>query len=927
MQLYVFLIITILLIVKPIVNALFLEGLGADNLAYGYLFIAATAIVTTYFYNQAVRRYSLRRIMVFSLLFFAIAFSVLSLLYKLGIINAAALYIFYVISGIFAVLTTSQFWLLANMVFNAREAKRLFGFIGSGAIAGGIFGGYLTTILVPNIGNGNMLLIAAGLILSCIPLLSMIYKKGYVSRASRSDAQESLGGETAFKLVLRSKHLTYLALIIGIGVIVAKLIDFQFSDFASKAIPDADRLASFFAFWFSTFNLVSLGIQLFLTNRVVEKLGVNSSLLILPLGIALGSLLFLTFPELWVLVLIKGIDGSFKQSVNKAATELVMVPISLEVKNKTKSFIDVVVDSIATGLAGCLLIFVVKALDLPSSYVTVIILFLILIWMVGIFKVRDSYFKSFRQSLRQAVEHTEESAGRKRKSPIEIGRRILSSNNSEQMVSYLQGLNGRKSRLLKAKILPLLEHPDDSVKIEAINQLYHYPEGTALETVRQLVYQKDDEVVFAAMNYLILHTSLNDDRIFDSYLNHSSDYIAHAALLCLAKEGRTNKKIAARYNLELRLELWMAEFELPNSEHRPEELSFLLESIGYAGFPRFLSFISANFNNRNPMIVNHAIIAAGISGNELFVDALIDFLKVKEYRENAVKALIAYGESISELLLAREAAKTLRNDVKKYIPQVIQKFETQTSVRVLLRLLQSRDNLIRLASAKSLKRLKNKNPKLNFFQKSIFRFILNYSFEYRDIMSCRKVIRNNFRVEHYAALSEDDKTELLQAREGLLEILDTQLDKRIATIFNLLAVYYSHKDLDVAYKGFKSEDRDTRANAIEFLDNILAPKLKHVLLPLLELAIIEDIDVYQEILEDTDISFNRALINLLKVGDGNLRLPVIYLIQFLGDTSFSPLLAELQITAKNRDVRSFASLALKKLQPALMQKAEQEKPV
>ncbi|HBO28691.1 MAG TPA: hypothetical protein DD462_02755, partial [Leeuwenhoekiella sp.] len=93
MQLYVFLIITILLIVKPTVNALFLKGLGADSLAFGYLLIAATAIVTSYFYNQAVRRYSLRRIMVSSLVFFALAFVFLAVLYKLNAIGAIALYI------------------------------------------------------------------------------------------------------------------------------------------------------------------------------------------------------------------------------------------------------------------------------------------------------------------------------------------------------------------------------------------------------------------------------------------------------------------------------------------------------------------------------------------------------------------------------------------------------------------------------------------------------------------------------------------------------------------------------------------------------------------------------------------------------------------------------------------------------------------
>ncbi|WFO17576.1 hypothetical protein M601_007950 [Cellulophaga baltica 4] len=50
---------------------------------------------------------------------------------------------------------------MANLVYNAREAKRLFGFIGSGAILGGILGGYLTSLLAPLIGNENVIFIAA----------------------------------------------------------------------------------------------------------------------------------------------------------------------------------------------------------------------------------------------------------------------------------------------------------------------------------------------------------------------------------------------------------------------------------------------------------------------------------------------------------------------------------------------------------------------------------------------------------------------------------------------------------------------------------------------------------------------------------------------------------------------------------------------
>jgi AAA family ATP:ADP antiporter len=51
-------------------------------------------------------------------------------------------YVFYIEVALFGLITTSQFWLQANLVFSSLEAKRLFGFIGAGAIAGGISGGY-----------------------------------------------------------------------------------------------------------------------------------------------------------------------------------------------------------------------------------------------------------------------------------------------------------------------------------------------------------------------------------------------------------------------------------------------------------------------------------------------------------------------------------------------------------------------------------------------------------------------------------------------------------------------------------------------------------------------------------------------------------------------------------------------------------------
>jgi hypothetical protein len=59
---------------------------------------------------------------------------------------------FYIWVGIYGVLAPAQAWTLANHALTTREAKRLFGLVGSGAISGFIFGGFLTRQIVGRFG-------------------------------------------------------------------------------------------------------------------------------------------------------------------------------------------------------------------------------------------------------------------------------------------------------------------------------------------------------------------------------------------------------------------------------------------------------------------------------------------------------------------------------------------------------------------------------------------------------------------------------------------------------------------------------------------------------------------------------------------------------------------------------------------------------
>lgn len=509
MQLYIFLIITVLLIVKPTVNALFLSELGADNLPYGYLLVALTAVITTYFYSIAIRKYSLVKITVLSLVIFSVVFTILGFLLNFDYINHYILYFYYIFVSLFAVVATSQFWIFANMVFNAREAKRIFGFIGAGAIAGGIFGGYLTSFIAGSFGKEYTIFVASILLLCCIPILRQVYKLKirYLNTFKRKQviANQDRLESSSLKLISKSKHLTYLAIITGIGVVVAKLIDFQFSDFAHKAIPNSDELASFFGFWFSTFNVVALTIQLFFTNKILHKLGVSSSMLVLPLTIGLGGLLFLTFPELWVLIIIKGIDGSFKQSLNKAAVELSIMPIPMQIKYQAKSYIDVAVDSIATGLSGFMLIFLVRKLNLSTSYITVIVLFFVFIWIILIYKLREAYFESFKKNIQKNLSfiNAKKEKSKKENNLLDI-KNVFEKGDEEEILNMFDRLKGYNFKVLQKPVIQLLKHPSAKVKVAAIDYLDAFNDNNILSEVATLIHNDDETLVYVALDNILL---------------------------------------------------------------------------------------------------------------------------------------------------------------------------------------------------------------------------------------------------------------------------------------------------------------------------------------------------------------------------------------------------------------------------------------
>lgn len=910
MQLNIFLMISTLLVVKPSVNGLFLARFGVENLPLAFVVVAIFATILSVFYSR-----KLVKISFFLLLRRTILISVLSLvlfgvLLSLNIAVGLVIYVFYIWVALFAVLSASQFWILANLVFNAREAKRLFGFIGAGAIAGGIFGGYLTSILAPALGSENLLYVSAFLLSICIPITRIIWRENLSGKNNPFKNKNKLKEitESPLQLIRKSKHLTYLAGIVGLSVLVAKLVDYQFNAIASLKISDPDELTAFFGFWFSNFNLISLFLQLFLTRRVVGVFGVGTSLFFLPAGIFLGAVLILFAPSLFAAILIKMADGSLKQSINKSAVELLALPIPLSIKNKTKTFIDVFVDSVATGVGGLILILLVNAFQLSTSFISIIILLVLSVWFFFAVKIRREYIKSFHLKLKQTGQNkTHKTLNIANESVIKGLSKVLEHGSENQILWILQKTKEKPDARMFEPIRKLLSHPNGTIRAEALRNLYFQHQKTVLDKAYELISDPVQEVKVAAFEYLVEHHSENRVELMKKFLDDPDYMVSGAALLSLAGELRDNRELKKQYELR---QIVAKKLDLLSKETNPEiklfQTKILLETIGKGNMPGFFNFIENGLNSEHPEIISQAIKAAGLSIAPEFIDRLIHFVSVPQFAEMAENALAQYGVEILPLLNEVLEDKT-QIVLHRKIPLIVERIESQRSVDFLFDLLDSEDFPIRDIALNSLSHIKARYQFLHFDKKRVIGKILDESRLIQDTLSIL-YIQNKLDQD-----ANQTDTDLHDARKSLIDLLERRLDGGLERIFRLLGLKYPVEEINSAYKSFQSSKKEIRISCIEFLDNLLDTRLKRVLIPILETTILDNLS--EEAFKNMNVDIpgeSECYARLLQGNDVRIKLAVLFLISKINKPEYLTLVEPLQ-NSPNQKVSDFAKRAVKAL--------------
>jgi AAA family ATP:ADP antiporter len=819
---YSFLAMTAYNVIKPITRSKFISSLGAENLPYVQLAAGLLIGVLMQGYSVLVGRLPRRYVAPLTLTGMSALLVGFWLLFR-----TAGEWVsvgFYLLGLILGILLISQFWTLANDIYDARQAKRLFGFIGGGSSLGGMTGAGLTAVLVSRVGTQNLLLCSASILLVCAGLVGLIVRREEAAgRAGvRPTEEEGVGGKEAIRLLRESRHLQIIALVIGFAAIGAGLIEQQLNMAAEafKGRAATDNLTAFLAQVTLYLSAIGFFIQVALTSRIHRYLGVGFALLVLPASLGVTGLVMLLNAALWAPALARVLDTSLRYTLDKTTREVLFLPLPTALKYRAKPFVDVSVDRFAKGLAALLALVLIKpwGLGLNWQQISYASLTVVALWAVTAVRARREYLASFRRSIeRREVEAVAARPELADPATVEALVEELAHPDEQRVLYAIDLLEALNRRQLVTPLL--LHHESEKVRVRALEAL----EAARPElrerwagAVERLLKDASAEVRAAAVHALVAIRGENARDLMRRYVDDRDPRVASAAAAILAASPSESDVAAA----EATFERLAADMRGTAAEGR-RQAAAALGGIGDARFrPRLVPLLF----DPDPAVAREAIRSAGRGGGpeDLLVPALVSLLRYRSLQAEARGVLVGRGEGVLDVLghfLADEAEDV---DVRRRIPAVLARIPSQKSANLLLASLGQQDEVVRDRALAALEKLRREQPALAMPRSPV---------EEKALAEARHALRTlSLR---FNLLRDDGEGSLLD------RALEERRERSVDRVYRLLGLVYPWRDVAVARRGMEG-DAHVHARAAEYLDNLLAGPLRRWLMPLLEDATLEE---------------------------------------------------------------------------------------
>jgi HEAT repeat protein len=786
-------------------DTLLLNAYPPSLLSSMYVATAVLVALLAYFYPLAAGRLSLGRLIPVVATFAA----VVAIALRLSLFASAwkpLRIAAYVYGDLMCRIPMLLFWSFAALTFNPRESKRLLGLVGAAGTTAAILAGASMRPFAKQWGAEN-LLVLVGLLLAGFAII--------VDRAGRSDPDRYLAAPAArptssltpayYADLLKQRQVYSMALLVMVGAFGLVLNDFMFKS-AARGLYQGAELAGFFGSFYTGTSIAALVIQLFLLRALFARGGVSTALLVLPTALlvtASGAALTGGRDFRWI-VAAKAAEMILEFTVNVAAIQMLFLAIRKQSRAQVRSFTDGIAKPVGIAIGGLLTAVLARTAALPLRMAAFGVAGAAVLWL----------FMS-RRNYREYLGGLIESIGARRFDVSSEEFDVASSEVEKQLRNALRNAPNEDIPYLLDLVadLPhadwveeyraLLDRADPGVRVAALQHLAVYGSEEDINRIQRELEDPDGEVRRWALHALAqIRPSTFFTRVRVALTDR--DYrVRGLAVAELLNVGEATREVVG--TLE----------ELISSED-PRARAAAAEAIGRAATNEFSADLRRLLRDDNLEVQEAALRAAGVKRDPEFLPDVIALLDTRELANSATTAITAFRAAavphLSSLLgdahavPAAQRAYRVPSIAARIGPPalpVIEKSLTVDDVRLRAELITTYCRIARSLPLDSCK---------------------------RALMAI--VERESNAAQELAAFRAAAAT--LEQNALLLRALDEAEALHRDSIFAALDVLHPA----VAMQSIKTKlvygAADSRAEAVELLDNVLARTTKLHVLPLFE---------------------------------------------------------------------------------------------
>jgi AAA family ATP:ADP antiporter len=806
-------------VLRPIKNALALDGLGGTNFYQVYLVSAVVALFVPA-YTKLIERVAWRRLVPGIALFFVVNLFLMRMLYQPG--STVFGLVFYGWYDLFSAAVISQFFLAAQWLVDTRSAKRAYPMVIAGGSIGAAAGGAVTGFMAQSVGSANLLLFAALLILLFGIFLPLVGEAAPGNAANRRSSGSALSD---LRAVAADPHVRLIAVMVLVTIVVKQLVDYQFNALTEAVYGTTDRMSAFQG----KFNLATqwLPLVVLLALRpLLRRRGVGVAVLMLPVFMIFANLGLAVFWSLWAAIFAKATETTLRYSAERAGREILYLPVPDDLKLKAKNYIDVALEEgLGKAVAGGVIFLLLLFLDLRG--IAVVAVGLSIVWLTFALRVRNQYVRTLAKSIVGRYASMRGFYGTLGDATTwPLIRRALASEDRLQVVFALELIDESPPadvRALAPDLSTLLDHPAEEIRARVLALFERFPGAADVDAVRARLADPSESVREAAVRVLV---AVSGASALEALLASDRRPVRTAALKCIVRGGVAADTATIRKHYDP--STWS---ELPADAETRAELALAAGTL--PGDADAVGIVQRLMDDGDPRVASTAMLAAATLELDGCAGKLIAALGPRETREAARNALTMLGRAAIGPLTDSLLDNRTDPSIRRVLPSILARVPTDATVAALLHAVIAPETgqVLDYRTLKALSRLRADHDELTFDPD------LALSIVRREAAVGGRYARAR------AALgtAEADDAVITLARAALA---DAWTERREGA-FRSLGLIYDPNEVFRCHVALRGESVE-RANALEWLEQTVGYSLFRELDPILSRTV-DQVDVRVDI--------------------------------------------------------------------------------